>query len=197
MKEFLKRTTLKPWLACTAVFLVLCVLSFMVMKSEPQQARELAAEFMEMAEDEGIVSEDGDLSWLRLLLNNIRASGLILLTGFIPFLFLPVFSLISNALLVGAALGFASVTDGRALGVTIAGLLPHGVFEVPALCLACALGLILCRFLISKILRRGRLRAERALDFIGNICRVFVLIAVPLLIVASLVEAYITPMIMG
>lgn len=197
VKEFFRRIVLKSWLICIALFLVLCIGAYIAMKAMPEQATKIADEFMNMVEDGGIVGEDGNITWYMLLFNNLKASGLMFILGFIPFLFLPVFSLLSNAVIIGAVMGLVNASGVNVLGVTLKGLIPHGIFEIPAICMACALGIILCRFLIAKIINAGKLKGERPLDMIGNMFRLYVIAVVPLLVIAAIIETYITPMIMG
>ena len=76
-----------------------------------------------------------------------------------------------------------------------AALLPHGIFELPALILAAALGLFLCR----QMTRRCR-HDETALPLpvcLTQIARVFLLLIAPLLAVAAVMEAYVTPLLIG
>lgn len=67
-----------------------------------------------------------------------------MLYGLIPFVPLSALALGTNALLLGA---FAALYQhhGIGLGVYFIGILPHGIFELPALILSCALGLLICR----------------------------------------------------
>lgn len=112
-----------------------------------------------------------------------------MLYGLIPFVPLSALALGTNALLLGA---FAALYQhhGIGLGVYFIGILPHGIFELPALILSCALGLLICRTGTEKLRKRSDVSfLHRVLD-----CnRVFLSFVAPLLLVAALVEAYITP----
>ena len=124
-----------------------------------------------------------------LFFNNVTASLLAMLYGLIPFVPLSALALGTNALLLGA---FAALYQhhGIGLGVYFIGILPHGIFELPALILSCALGLLICRTGTEKLRKRSDVSfLRRVLD-----CnRVFLSFVAPLLLVAALVEAYITP----
>ena len=124
-----------------------------------------------------------------LFFNNVTASLLSMLYGLIPFVPLSALALGTNALLLGA---FAALYQhhGIGLGVYFIGILPHGIFELPALILSCALGLLICRTGTEKLRKRSDVSfLRRVLD-----CnRVFLSFVAPLLLVAALVEAYITP----
>ena len=95
----------------------------------------------------------------------------------------------TNALMLGA---FAAIyqQQGIGLGVYVLGVLPHGIFELSALILSCALGLLICRTGTEWILKKSDTPFfRRVLDCI----RVFLTFSVPLLLVAALIETYVTP----
>ncbi len=139
--------------------------------------------------DSGIVQEDGSFSALALFGNNLRAMVFSVLYGFIPFLYLPALSLGVNAMLIGV---LTSLMQGRWL-LLAAGLIPHGVFEIPALFLSLAAGLCLCKN-INTYIRRNEKGVMRPL--LLNILRVMLLLLVPLLAFAAVMEAYVTPLAM-
>ena len=72
-----------------------------------------------------------------------------------------------------------------------AGLVPHGIFEIPALLIAFAGGLYLCRGMGALIRRRQE--SPRFEELMISLLRLYCTIILPLLVIASLVEAYITP----
>ena len=175
------------WVGMTAIaFLVLVVLSYIAGRLFPEISATILTYFNEVVADSGIVRDDGSFSALALFGNNLRAMVLSTLYGFIPFLYLPALSMGVNAILLGMV---ASSVNGQWL-LLAAGILPHGIFELPALILSCALGLLICRTGTEKLRKRSDVSfLRRVLD-----CnRVFLSFVAPLLLVAALVEAYITP----
>ena len=76
-----------------------------------------------------------------------------------------------------------------------ASLLPHGIFELPALILAFSMGLYICGHLT------GRCRRDPAAlplgACLGLAARLLVFLLLPLLILAALTEAYVTPLAAG
>ena len=139
-------------------------------------------------------------------------AGLALLGGFIPFLFIPALAVLLN----GAAMGILSsvlVQKGANLGsVLLFGLAPHGVFEIPAFLYACSMGigitLWLSRFIIHELsgsVGTGVDSGDAADEAIGvkepisfsvlilRTLRSVLLVIIPLLILAALVESLITP----
>ena len=170
------------WVGMTAVaFLVLVVLSYI--------SATILTYFNEVVADSGIVRDDGSFSALALFGNNLRAMVLSTLYGFIPFLYLPALSMGVNAILLGMV---ASSVNGQWL-LLAAGILPHGIFELPALCLSLAAGLCLCQN-INRYIRKNEKGIMTPL--LLNILRVTGLVVIPLLVVAAIMESYVTPAVM-
>ena len=178
------------WVGMTAVaFLVLVVLSYIAGRLFPEIPAAILTYFNEVVADSGIVRDDGSFSALALFGNNLRAMVLSTLYGFIPFLYLPALSMGVNAILLGMV---ASSVNGQWL-LLAAGILPHGIFELPALCLSLAAGLCLCQN-INRYIRKDEKGIMKPL--LLNILRVTGLVVIPLLVVAAIMESYVTPAVM-
>lgn len=178
------------WVGMTAIaFLVLVVLSYIAGRLFPEIPATVLTYFNEVVADSGIVRDDGSFSALALFGNNLRAMVLSSLYGFIPFLYLPALSMGVNAILLGMV---ASSVNGRWL-LLAAGILPHGIFELPALCLSLAAGLCLCQN-INRYIRKNEKGVMKPL--LLNILRVTGLVVVPLLVIAAIMESYVTPAVM-
>ena len=178
------------WVGMTAVaFLVLVVLSYIAGRLFPEIPATILTYFNEVVADSGIVRDDGSFSALALFGNNLRAMVLSTLYGFIPFLYLPALSMGVNAILLGMV---ASSVNGQWL-LLAAGILPHGIFELPALCLSLAAGLCLCQN-INRYIRKNE--KGIMMPLLLNILRVTGLVVIPLLVVAAIMESYVTPAVM-
>ena len=178
------------WVGMTAIaFLVLVVLSYIAGRLFPEIPAAILTYFNEIVADSGIVRDDGSFSALALFGNNLRAMVLSTLYGFIPFLYLPALSMGVNAILLGMV---ASSVNGQWL-LLAAGILPHGIFELPALCLSLAAGLCLCQN-INRYIRKNEKGIMKPL--LLNILRVTGLVVIPLLVVAAIMESYVTPAVM-
>ena len=90
--------------------------------------------------------------------------------------------------------GFGTMVQGYGLGVYLVGILPHGVFELTALILACTLGLLICRTGTDRLRRKKE--AVPLWPRLQDCLRVFLFAVVPLLALAALIEAYITPVLL-
>lgn len=175
-------------------FLALTVLAYIVGRLVPNVPVTIIRTFIirtfnESIADAGIIRDDGSFSALALFGNNLRAMVMTVLYGFIPFLYLPALSLGLNAAIIGM---LAALMDGQWL-LLLAGLVPHGIFEVPALLLSLAAGLCLCRN-INRYIRCNEKGMMKPL--LLDLLRVVGLLVVPLLTLAAVMEAYVTPLAM-
>jgi stage II sporulation protein M len=154
---------------------------------------------------------------LTLFYHNSRASVVAVAAGIVPFLFLPIL----DPLLNGGVLGLlVSVTKHQGLDVpriVLTKILPHGIFELSAVLYATSLGLYLSAGMGKKAVaawrkKRGHPQGQPPAvpdptDFLGsypdraaepeslarNIVRAFVLVVLPLLLIAAFIEGFITP----
>jgi stage II sporulation protein M len=155
---------------------------------------------------------------LTLFYHNTRASVVAVAAGVVPFLFLPIL----DPLLNGGVLGLlVSVTKHQGLDVprlVLTKILPHGVFELTAVLYSTSLGLYLSAGLGRKAVAAWKNRtnkppagpptgpdptnfpvsypdrmAAEPESLARNVVRSFVLIVLPLLLVAAFIEGFITP----
>ena len=160
----------------------------------PQTVDQVVAHFMSVMESSGVADSDGNLSPLGLLANNWQAVLFPVAMGFVPFLFLPLLTLASNGCLLGMLAPWVQ-RRGVGLGAYLAGILPLGIFEIPALVMSAACGVYLCRNMCRIVV--GSPRREPLAELLGDLLRVMLLLVFPLIAVAAFVEAYITPIVMA
>ncbi len=177
----------------TVAFCVIIVLTFILGLLRPSIAANVMQFFSNMVREAGLVDDDGSISTVGIFLNNIRAFVVTACYGFLPFLFLPALSLALNGALLGLFAAFY-VNNGQSLLVYLMGILPHGIFELPALVLAMSCGLYLCRAITDYVRfnRKGTVK-----NAVLNVCRVLVLNVLPLTAIAAVIEAYVTPLILA
>lgn len=182
----------KPFLIITAVFfgsLVLFTLLFYFQKNLTLNLMQLISKALSSKD---LIDAQGNISALGLFKNNLQACTISILLGIIPFLFLNFFSLIINTVMVGIVAA-ANLMMGQGILFLLAALIPHGIFEIPAILLSVTLGFYLCKELVMKIL--GNRVHESFLTILKVIVSTYVAVIIPLLIVAALIEAYITPLV--
>ena len=182
-----------PWIM-GLVFLLAALGGYGVCVAYPQLAEALLAYFQQSISQSGVMDETGGLSFLALLLNDWSVMLFCILYGFLPFLFLPVLVAVTNAFIIGALAAIYHL-NGISFLIFFSGILPHGIFEIPALLLAVTLGFLLCRNTVRILLHRER--AVPMVDLLANILRVLLFLIFPLLLCAAAVEAYITPAVMS
>ncbi|MGE5249901.1 MAG: stage II sporulation protein M [Bacteroidota bacterium] len=128
-----------------------------------------------------------------ILLNNIRATTLMFLGGLVSFGVLGIIFYLINVGLIGAVMSLFAYLGVSPLLVFSAGLLPHGIFEIPALMLS---GAAVLRMSVAFVTPQpGRSLGEAVVDHMADWAKVFVGLVLPLLAVAAVVETYITPVI--
>ena len=175
-------------------FFVLIFLAFGVCLAVPEIRIGFSAYVQNLFQGMDLTDETGRLSPLALLGNNLRACLFTMLYGLIPFLRLPALALGVNAVLLGGLAAVYAAADTTML-LFAAGLLPHGIFELPALILAFSMGLYICGHLTRRC-RRDK-AALSLVQCLGLAARLLVFLLLPLLIAAALTEAYVTPLAAG
>ncbi len=113
-----------------------------------------------------------------IFFNNLTSSFLGVILGFFLGIF-PLISSISN----GYILGFISSLSVQSEGLSVLyRLLPHGIFELPAVFISLAMGLKIGTFFFRKN-RKIPLK-----EYFLNSLRTFILVVIPLLIIAAIIE---------
>ena len=194
-RQFYREQLRTTHLWCTVAFLALAVAAGLVFGLFAQEAKAIVESFMAEVQQSGLLQEDGSISPLALLGNNLQATLTAAVMGFVPFVFLPVFSLVVNSVVIGAVLALSGSMGMPVWQMVLLGLAPHGIFEVPAITLGIAMGIYLCRQMNGVLRKRpGTPRLEAILP---HLVRVAVFGVVPLLVLAALVETYVTPLLLG
>ncbi len=139
----------------------------------------------------GAIGDRGPLALMTLIfLNNaIKALAVVLLgfsLGLVPFIYVVV-----NGLVVGLAIGTVSARVGP--GPVLMGILPHGIIEVPAFLLAAALGFQVGGAVFRRIIGREASPGKELRNGLG----IYFKFILPALLIASAIEAFITPAIVG
>jgi uncharacterized membrane protein SpoIIM required for sporulation/ABC-type transport system involved in multi-copper enzyme maturation permease subunit len=126
-----------------------------------------------------------------LFYHNMRAQVIFLLLGLVSFGTLGLTAFIVNVALWGGLLGGAQLIGYSPWLVFVTGILPHGIFELSAMFLATAAMLKVGAQLVTP--QPDKSLGETLLLSLADWCRVFVGIVLPLLVIAALIEIYVTP----
>jgi len=192
--KFFRKGFGRTALLCAAGMVAAGVLGFCAAGIWPEAAWKAMDAFARQITEAGVVDEAGQISVFGLLGNNWRAMLLSALYGIIPFLFLPMVSLLSNGALIGVMAGLYQA-GGVSMMALLAGLVPHGIFELPALILSIACGVKLCWNMCLMVL--GSPEKVPFMELAEDLLRVLVLVVAPLTAVAAVIECYVTPVVMG
>lgn len=116
----------------------------------------------------------------------------------LSFIFSPIFCLLPILALIGNGwlLSFISVAvvQEESLGLLLAGLLPHGIFELPALIMGEAAALSFGALAVTALVSRKR--RNLLLPGLKQNLR-YLMVACILLLPAAIIETYITPLFMS
>ncbi len=113
-----------------------------------------------------------------IFLNNVQ-SGLIGMIFGVLLGIIPILATIVNGYLLGFVANMSVAENGI---LSLWRILPHGIFELPAIFLSFGLGIKLGTFILQKK------KIESFKDYFLNSLRVFFFVILPLLIVAAIIE---------
>jgi len=128
-----------------------------------------------------------------LFLSNVRANVLFMLAGLISFATLGVTLFMVNMGLIGIVLGAAHLIGYSPWLVFASAILPHGIFELTAVCLSAAAVLQLGARLVTP--QTDKSLGDVFLLALADWFRVFIGLVIPMLALAAVIEVYVTPQI--
>ena len=132
---------------------------------------------------EELLSQTEGMSWSQLLgfifFNNLQSSFFGMILGIFFGLF-SIVALVANGYLIGFVSRIVSEKEGI---LVLWRLLPHGIFEIPAILISTGLGIKLGTFIFQK---KGK---ETLKEIILKSLKAFFFVIVPLLIIAALIES--------
>lgn len=129
-----------------------------------------------------------------LFMNNTRAVAVIFLAGLVSFSVLGILIYMLNIGLIGGIFAMFELLGLQPWTLFLAGVVPHGVFEIPALMIGSAVVLYFGAVLVTP--QAGKSMGEVILELFADWTKIFIGLVVPLLAIAAVIEAYITPAIL-
>lgn len=166
----------------TVIFVMALANGYLMAIQDPQGSRQMIEQLFS-----GLTFAR-NLSALQLFvyifLNNASKAFLVILLGFF-FGIVPIFFVFTNAELIGVVVAVFGAQEGF---VRVAlSLLPHGIFEIPAILIASGYGL----WLGVRFYRRLRYK-EPFMDAFWFSIRKYFTVVFPLLLLAAFIEAFVT-----
>lgn len=179
---------IRPFIAVVvALFLLSAAIGYVVPAASPEVTNTLLSGLQSKAES--LSGQSPLMMMLGIFSNNATGSLMALLFGLIAGLF-PLFFVVSNGLVIGIMLELLVTKLGAAGGATVfaAGILPHGIFELPAVLISTAIGLKLGYAALRSLLKgEGKVAAE-----LKNGLLIFLFWIVPILFLAAFIETFVT-----
>lgn len=157
---------------------------FALSTADPAFGESLLTMFEEMIAGQ-IMDDDPPILALLLFLNNLEACVVIFIGG----AFLGILSIMIigfNGVIIGAVLEIMRKESSDL--VLLAAIVPHGIFELPAVVASGALGLMLGRAVKNEWTGGPDAAAEA-----WNLGKTFVRYIIPFVALAAVIEAFITP----
>ncbi|MCK5085052.1 MAG: stage II sporulation protein M, partial [Candidatus Pacebacteria bacterium] len=117
--------------------------------------------------------------------NNVSKLLLLLPLGIFAGL-LPLFSVFTNGFILGI---FAQiVSSDLSWTFFFLGIMPHGIIEIPVLIMASAIGIRIGKVAVFRLFSKK----ESLISELSKALKFFVLILIPLIFIAALIEAFVT-----
>lgn len=131
------------------------------------------------------------VSYFDIFLHNLQSLLIISLLGAFSFATLGSLMYSLNTAIIGIVLSLVDISGNSALNIGLLGILPHGIFEIPALVLSTAAILYGAVLLVTPHSKSSL--GEAIIRSIADWLKIFISIALPLLVIAAAVETWITP----
>ncbi|MCC5892121.1 stage II sporulation protein M [Exiguobacterium sp.] len=186
----------KDFFRLLVIFIVTSIASYFIFRSfvTSEQVEEILKQIGDMFESRGLTFDTSAFdTMVALFINNTRVTLLAFLFGLVP-LFLPYIFVVVNAAIIGLVAMIVDFSGESVVKVIALGILPHGITEISAILLGAAMGLSLNRHIWKKMRGEETDVTFKALFFAG--VKTFLLIAVPLLAISAVIEAYVTPLLL-
>jgi uncharacterized membrane protein SpoIIM required for sporulation len=162
--------------------------SQVIAKASPDKIEKIMAGIRQMPD---LSNLQGSINAPFLFLNNTRAVAVIFLAGLVSFGVLGILIYMVNIGLIGGLFALFKLIGIQPLPIFLAGVVPHGIFEIPALMIGSAVVLYMGVSIVTP--QTGKSMGEVILELIADWAKIFLGVVVPLLAIAAMVEAYITP----
>jgi uncharacterized membrane protein SpoIIM required for sporulation/ABC-type transport system involved in multi-copper enzyme maturation permease subunit len=163
----------------------------MIAMATPEDIAELEKSMQEVGELPDLSEIQEHLSAPFLFLNNTRAVAFIFLAGMVSFGVLGIMLYMLNIALIGGLYGLFELLGVNPLPIFLAGVAPHGIFEIPALMIGSAVVLYFGAVIVTP--QAGKSMGEVILELLADWAKIFIGLVVPLLAIAAVIEAYISP----
>lgn len=189
LEDFNRHYRLYFWVSAIVMALV-AFGSCLIFARFPSVPEAVVRSFAEALNLDQVDSYGGGLFWF-IFLHNLQSVFWATLSGvllfFVPFLFI-----VLNAFTLGMVMALLQNTGQPLFESFVKYILPHGIFELPAIFYAVSIGIFLNIQILKKIFPETRQKSLKTREILVQVVRSYVLIVIPLVLVAGLIESFIT-----
>ncbi|HHW35693.1 MAG TPA: stage II sporulation protein M [Bacillales bacterium] len=178
------------------IILIVCfTLSFSMadffIKQTEDIAESIANNMAKMSGKE--INELSDIqTFLLIFWNNLKVVTITILLGIIPFYRLSSFFTIFQFSVVGVVFGGLFAMGHNVINAFTFSFLPHAIFELTALVYSVAIGNFINKNILAKVFFRKKKDSEPIGNLLKPSLRSYLFVVIPLLLIASFIEAFIT-----
>jgi len=191
--NFFRRTLFRTFLVLAVLCVVTIAMSYDYYRRHPDKMRSKFGMLRNYAQEHDLAEKGGVKRCAKLFLNNLLASIQAAISGFVPFLFLPIVSVITSSMPAGLLIAANEVLGMQGnLSFLLQKLVPHGIFEFVAMVYASSIGFFLTKQVSKKLIPRCKHNALPLRNLCMQAGRSFLLIVIPLLLVAAVLQTFVT-----
>jgi uncharacterized membrane protein SpoIIM required for sporulation/ABC-type transport system involved in multi-copper enzyme maturation permease subunit len=162
--------------------------SELINKATPERLQKIESSISQLPE---LTNLQGSISAPFLFMNNTRAVTAIFFMGLFSFGVLGILLYMLNISFIGGLFALFELLGMHPWPIFLAGVVPHGVFEIPALMIGSAVVLYIGATLVTP--QTGKSMGEIIIELLADWMKIFLGVVVPLLAIAAIIEAYVTP----
>jgi uncharacterized membrane protein SpoIIM required for sporulation len=167
---------------------VMVNVSDVIHKATPDRLQRIESSISQLPD---LTNLQGSLSAPFLFMNNTRAVAAIFFAGLFSFGVLGILLYMLNVGIIGGLYALFELLGISPLPIFLAGVVPHGVFEIPALMIGSAVALYMGAVIVTP--QTGKSMGEVIIELFADWAKIFLGVVVPLLAIAAVIEAYVTP----
>ena len=197
VNDYIKKYYLRLSIVLFAVYLLTSVIAYFVVVALPPESMEgIIEKLRKMYQVDDMMNKHGFSLFWSIFVHNLRATGVNIVSAIIPFLFFPLWSLISNGISSGMVFAIGSYVGAEDMFLSfLKYVLPHAIFEIPIFILSCAIGLKFCVLLIKKIFRKAK--GESLKYHYEKLSEILMLYIIPFLLIAAFLEGIVEHLLFG
>lgn len=175
------------------ISIAMALFTYFGLVNQPELANEVFRQLSKQFEKAGAFDNVSSFGlFVFLLKNNLRAVLVTVLLGLVPVIFLAGLSSIATTGSVGIMLAMTKIQGGDAGLLFLTGIVPHGIVELPAIFLAGSIGIYLSIQTFKKLFSSHRFEMNYK-QVLKQTTRSFLFVVVPMIVIAAVIEAFITP----